>query len=79
MSKLTTGVAYSFSAGAMLQSILSWLTPQQWSVLSLIIGILLAVMTFCVNFYYKRKLTLAKINSFTASRYPTSKSSSSDH
>lgn len=61
MSKLTTSVAYSASAGAILHSILSWFSPEEWSALGVLVGISIAIVTCIVNWYYRRKATLAEI------------------
>ena len=61
MSRLTAAASYGASAGAVANGFLTMFSPEEWSALSLMIGIVLAVMTFGVNLYYKRKLIQAKI------------------
>ena len=61
MSRLTAVASYGASAGAVANGFLTMFSPEEWSAISLITGILLAVMTFGVNLYYKRKLIQAKI------------------
>ncbi|MDI9222125.1 phage holin [Pantoea sp. EA-12] len=61
MSKLTTGAAYSASAGAIVHSILTWFSPEEWSALGVLVGISIAIVTCIVNWYYRRKATLASI------------------
>lgn len=61
MSKLTTGVAYSASAGAIVHSILTLLSPEEWSALGVLAGISIATVTCIINWYYRRKATLAEI------------------
>ena len=61
MSKLTTSIAYSASAGAIAHSVLTWFTPEEWSAVGVIAGITLAFITCMINWYYRRKATLAEI------------------
>ncbi|EKM0665578.1 class II holin family protein [Cronobacter turicensis] len=70
MSKLATGAAYGASAGTVANSLLTRLSPDEWSAVGVIVGIVIAVMTFCINWYYKRKTTLAQIQAYE--RCPTS-------
>ena len=61
MSKLATGAAYGASAGTVANGLLTRLSPDEWSALGVIIGIVVAILTFGINWYYKRKTTLAQI------------------
>lgn len=61
VSKLTTGAAYSASAGAIAHSILTWFSPEEWSALGVLAGISIAFITCLINWYYRRKSTLAGI------------------
>lgn len=61
MSRLTAVASYGASAGAVANGFLTMFSPEEWSAISLITGIFLAVMTFAVNLYYKHKLVQAKI------------------
>ncbi len=63
VSKLTTGAAYSASAGAIAHSILTWFSPEEWSAVGVLAGISIALLTCLINWYYRRKLTLADIRS----------------
>lgn len=61
MSKLTTGVAYSVSAGEVVHGILTYFSPEEWSAVGVLAGISLATITCIINWYYRRKATLAEI------------------
>ncbi|KYN63171.1 lysis protein [Pantoea agglomerans] len=61
MSKLTTGVAYSVSAGEVVHGVLTFFSPEEWSAVGVLAGISLATITCIINWYYRRKATLAKI------------------
>ncbi|HBI10207.1 MULTISPECIES: phage holin [Franconibacter] len=61
MSKLASGAAYGASAGAVANSLLTRLSPDEWSAMGVITGIVVALLTFVINWYYKRKKTLAQI------------------
>lgn len=62
MSKLTTGIAYSTSAGAIAHGVLTYFSPEEWSAVGVLVGISLATVTCIINWYYRRKTTLAEIN-----------------
>ncbi|MDI7608812.1 MULTISPECIES: phage holin [Enterobacteriaceae] len=64
MSKLATGAAYGASAGTVANSLLTRLSPDEWSAVGVIVGIVVAIMTFGINWYYKRKTTLAQIQAY---------------
>ena len=61
MSKLTTGVAYSVSAGEVVHGVLTFFSPEEWSAVGVLAGIILATITCIINWYYRRKATLAEI------------------
>lgn len=69
MSKLATGAAYGASAGTVANGLLTRLSPDEWSALGVIIGIVVAILTFGINWYYKRKTTLAQIQALKS--WPT--------
>lgn len=51
MHEKTSAASYSFAA------VILWLGQVDWSTLSMIIGIILGIGTFIINWYYKRKNT----------------------
>lgn len=61
MSKFTTGVAYSVSAGEVVHGVLTFFSPEEWSAVGVLAGISLATITCIINWYYRRKTTLAEI------------------
>ncbi|MCS3401397.1 holin family HP1 protein [Pantoea sp. PNA 14-12] len=61
MSKLTTGVAYSVSVGEILHGVLTYFSPEEWSAVGVLTGISIATVTCIINWYYRRKATLAEI------------------
>lgn len=61
MSKFTTGVAYSASAGSVLHGVLTYFSPEEWSAVGVLVGISIATVTCIINWYYRRKTTLAEI------------------
>jgi len=61
MSKLASGAAYGASAGTVANGLLTRLSPDEWSAIGVIAGIVVALLTFAINWYYKRKTTLAQI------------------
>jgi len=61
MSKFTTGVAYSVSAGEVVHGVLTFFSPEEWSAVGVLAGISLATITCIINWYYRRKATLAEI------------------
>jgi len=61
MSKFTTGVAYSASAGSVLHGVLTYFSPEEWSAVGVLVGISIATVTCITNWYYRRKATLAEI------------------
>ncbi|MBZ6386784.1 phage holin [Pantoea piersonii] len=67
MSKLTTDVAYGASAGAIVHSILTWFSPEEWSALGVLAGISIAMTTCIINWYYRRKATMAEIRALNCS------------
>ncbi|WP_368529144.1 class II holin family protein [Enterobacter cloacae] len=53
MDKLTTGVAYGASAGSILNGILNAFSPEQWNAIGVLVGIIVAVLTYLTNLYFK--------------------------
>lgn len=70
MSKLASGAAYGASAGTIANGLLTRLSPDEWSAVGVLAGILVALFTLGINWYYKRKATLAQIKALQ--RWPTS-------
>lgn len=61
MDRLTSGAAYSTSAGLVSNGILTWLSPDEWSAFGVLTGFALALLTLMINWFYKRKVALAQI------------------
>ena len=61
MSKFTTGVAYCASAGSVLHGVLTYFSPEEWSAVGVLVGTSIAAVTCIINWYYRRKATLAEI------------------
>lgn len=61
MNKIASSAAYGASVGSVANGVLTSLSPDAWSAVGVLVGILIALMTLMVNWYYKRKLTLAQI------------------
>ncbi|MEB6533263.1 class II holin family protein [Pantoea stewartii] len=76
MSKLASGAAYGASAGTVANGLLTRLSPDEWSAIGVIAGIIVALLTFLVNLYYKRKATMAYIEN--QRRWPMSSQSPSE-
>lgn len=53
MDKLTTGAAYGASAGSILNGVLNTYSPEQWNAIGVLVGIIIAVMTYLTNLYFK--------------------------
>mgnify|MGYP001043389617 FL=1 len=53
MDKLTTGVAYGASACSILNGILNAFSPEQWNAIGVLVGIVVAVLTYLTNLYFK--------------------------
>ncbi|HGP0311706.1 TPA: class II holin family protein [Citrobacter freundii] len=53
MEKLTTGIAYGVSAGGVLNGLLNTFSPEQWNALGVLVGIVLAVLTYLTNLYFQ--------------------------
>lgn len=66
MSKLASGPAYGASAETIANGLLTRLSPDEWSAVGVLAGIL---VTLGINWYYKRKATLAQIKALQ--RWPT--------
>lgn len=69
MSKLASGAAYGASAGTIANGLLTKLSPDEWSAVGVLAGIVVALITLCINWYYKRKATMAQIKALQ--RWPT--------
>ena len=76
MSKLASGAAYGASAGAVANGLLTRLSPDEWSAVGVIAGIIVALFTFAINWYYKRKHTLAQIQALQ--HWPTQRQLNED-
>jgi len=72
MSKLASGAAYGAAGSAVANGILSRLSPDEWSAVGVISGIVLALMTFAINAYFKRKVSLAQIRALEQRGYKQS-------
>ena len=53
MDKLTTGAAYGASAGSVLNGFLHAYSPEQWNAIGVLVGIVVAVLTYLTNLYFK--------------------------
>ncbi|QCD02237.1 lysis protein [Citrobacter portucalensis] len=53
MDKLTTGAAYGASAGSILNGVLNAYSPEQWNAIGVLVGIIVAVLTYLTNLYFK--------------------------
>ncbi|WP_406915186.1 class II holin family protein [Enterobacter quasiroggenkampii] len=53
MEKITTGVAYGASAGSIINGILNAYSPEQWNAIGVLAGIIVAVLTYLTNLYFK--------------------------
>ncbi|EOZ9384613.1 class II holin family protein [Enterobacter hormaechei] len=53
MDKLTTGAAYGASAGSILNGMLNAYSPEQWNAIGVLVGIIIAVLTYLTNLYFK--------------------------
>lgn len=69
MSQLASGAVYGASAGTVATSLLLRLSPDEWSAVGVLAGIAIALITLGINWYYKRKATLAQIKALQ--RWPT--------
>jgi len=49
MSKLASGAAYGASAGTVANGVLTRLSPDEWSAIGVIAGIVVALLTFGIN------------------------------
>ncbi|WP_276642920.1 phage holin [Siccibacter turicensis] len=61
MSKLASGAAYGASAGSVANGLLNRLSPDEWSAVGVIAGIVVALLTLLINLYFKRKVSNAQI------------------
>ncbi|WP_435930074.1 phage holin [Dryocola sp. BD613] len=48
---------------------LTRLSPDEWSAVGVIAGIVVALLTFSINVYFKRKVTLARIKALETRGY----------
>ncbi|AKZ83998.1 TPA: class II holin family protein [Enterobacter hormaechei subsp. steigerwaltii] len=53
MDKITTGAAYGASAGSILNGMLNAYSPEQWNAIGVLVGIIIAVLTYLTNLYFK--------------------------
>ncbi len=53
MEKITTGAAYGASAGSILNGMLNAYSPEQWNAIGVLVGIVIAVLTYLTNLYFK--------------------------
>lgn len=53
MDKLTTGAAYGASAGSILNGMLNAYSPEQWNAIGVLVGIIIAVLTYLTNLFFK--------------------------
>ena len=61
MSKLASGAAYGASAGTVANGVLTRISPDEWSAVGVIAGIVVALLTLFINLYFKRKVSNAQI------------------
>lgn len=71
INRMASNAAYGASVGSVASGLLTSLSPDAWSAVGVLAGILIALMTLGVNWYYKRKLTLAQIRALR--RHPVTK------
>lgn len=53
MEKITTGAAYGASAGSILNGMLNAYSPEQWNAIGVLVGIIIAILTYLTNLYFK--------------------------
>lgn len=53
MEKITTGASYGASAGSILNGMLNAYSPEQWNAIGVLVGIIIAVLTYLTNLYFK--------------------------
>lgn len=53
MEKITTGAVYGASAGSILNGMLNAYSPEQWNAIGVLVGIIIAVLTYLTNLYFK--------------------------
>ncbi|HCJ1905618.1 lysis protein [Klebsiella pneumoniae] len=53
MEKITTGAAYGASVGSILNGMLNAYSPEQWNAIGVLVGIVIAVLTYLTNLYFK--------------------------
>ena len=61
MSKLVTGVALGTSGGTILNGVLTKLSPDEWSAVGVLAGIVGILITGLINWYFKRKVANAQV------------------
>lgn len=55
MEKITTGAAYGASSVSIIHGILNAYSPEQWNAIGVLVGIVVAVLTYLTNLYFKIK------------------------
>ncbi|MFJ2973459.1 class II holin family protein [Kluyvera sp. NPDC087067] len=55
MEKITTGIAYGASAGSIINGVLNAYSPEQWNAIGVLVGIMIGVLTYLTNLYFKIK------------------------
>ncbi|HDR2623508.1 TPA: class II holin family protein [Enterobacter chuandaensis] len=50
---MTTGAVYCASAGSILNGMLNAYSPEQWNAFGVLVGIIIAVLTYLTNLYFK--------------------------
>lgn len=53
MDKLIIGVVYGVLVGSILNGMLNVYSFEQWNVIGVLVGIIIVVMTYLINFYFK--------------------------
>jgi hypothetical protein len=66
MSKIATGAAYGATSGTIAVGLLTRLSPDEWSAVGVLAGIVVAVITFGINWYYKRRPIWRILKPFSA-------------
>lgn len=64
MSKLASGAVYGASSSTIAVGLLTRLSPDEWSAVGVLSGIVVSLIALTINWYYKRKATLAQIQSY---------------
>lgn len=53
MDKLIIGVVYGVLVGSILNGMLNVYSFEQWNVIGVLVGIIIVVMMYLINFYFK--------------------------